>query len=153
MNSKKGEKASFVINTDTTWSISGEEEWLFVSAKSGVGTTQVNLETLRANESAESRPVTLTIKAGNSTQSITITQEPGAKPLYISIKDETIMSDGYYADLNFTRIFHILLFCFNIIYPEPLSRSNPGITLSTHFAFYALAREWTILRYSTYTSH
>ncbi len=101
MNSKKGEKASFVINTDTTWSISGEEEWLFVSAKSGVGTTQVNLETLRANESAESRPVTLTIKAGNSTQSITITQEPGAKPLYISIKDETIMSDGYYADLEF----------------------------------------------------
>lgn len=101
MSSKKGEKASFSIRTNSRWTISGQAEWLSISANSGDGDTQINLETLRSNESSEPRDVTLVVKAGDATQSITVTQEPGAKPLYIRIKDETIMSDGYYADLEF----------------------------------------------------
>lgn len=101
MGSKKGEKASFTIKADSAWTISGQEDWLSVSAKSGNGDTQIYLETLRSNESADPQSVTLTVNGEGVSRSITITQLPGSKPLYVKLKDEIIMSDGYYADLRF----------------------------------------------------
>lgn len=101
MGSKKGEKANFTIKCDTSWTISGQSEWLSVSARSGNGDTQINLETLRANDSAEPELVTLTINSNGVSQSITITQLAGSKPLYVNLKNEIVMSDGFYSDLEF----------------------------------------------------
>ena len=101
MGGSKDETASFEIKSDTIWSISGDADWLSVSSRNGNGDTRINLKTLRANESAASRSVTLTVMGKKSSQSITVTQMAGAKPLYVELTNEVIMSDGYFADLKF----------------------------------------------------
>lgn len=101
MGGGKGETASFGITSNTLWTISGETDWLWISSHSGDGNTQVNLKTLQANETDKPRSVTLVVTGESESKSITITQEPGVKSLYVSIANEIILSDGYYADLSF----------------------------------------------------
>ena len=101
MGGDKGETASFGITANTMWTISGEADWLWISSHSGDGNTQINLKTIRANETSEPRSVTLTVTGESESKSITITQEAGAKVLYVRTTSEIILSDGYYADLQF----------------------------------------------------
>ena len=101
MGGDKGEVASFGITANTMWTISGEADWLWISSHSGDGNTQISLKTLRANETSEPRSVTLTVTGESESKSITITQEAGVKALYVRTTNEIILSDGYYADLQF----------------------------------------------------
>ncbi len=97
----KGEMASFGITANTMWTISGDADWLWISSHSGDGNTQIQLKTLYANETDKPRAVTLTVTGESESKSITITQEAGAKALYVRTTSEIILSDGYYADLQF----------------------------------------------------
>lgn len=101
MGGNKGEMASFGITANTMWTISGDADWLWISSHSGDGNTQIQLKTLYANETDVPRAVTLTITGESESKSITITQEAGAKALYVRTTSEIILSDGYYADLQF----------------------------------------------------
>lgn len=101
MGGDKGEMASFGITANTMWTISGDADWLWISSHSGDGNTQIQLKTLYANETDKPRSVTLTVNGESESKSITITQEAGAKALYVRTTSEIILSDGYYADLEF----------------------------------------------------
>lgn len=97
----KGEISSFRITANTMWTISGQADWLSVSAHSGDGDTEIMLETLSANKTERERSVTLLIQGEKQSQSVTVTQLPGSKSLYVSMSNPVILSDGFFAELAF----------------------------------------------------
>lgn len=97
----KGESGSFRITSNTMWTISGQADWLSISAHSGVGDTEIHVETLSANKSEQDRSVTLIVQGEKSSQTITVTQMPGAKSLYVSMSNPVILADGFFTELAF----------------------------------------------------
>lgn len=83
MGENRGEISSFRITANTMWTITGQADWLSVSARSGDGDTEIRLETLSANDAERERSVNLIIQGEKLSQSVTITQRAGAKSLYV----------------------------------------------------------------------
>ena len=98
LGSAKGETGSFRITSNTMWTITGQADWLSISAHSGVGDTEIYVETLSANKTEQDRSVTLIVQGEKLSQTVTVTQMAGAKRLYVSMSNPVILSDGFFLD-------------------------------------------------------
>ena len=77
---------SFAITSNTSWSILSDQSWCTVSSSSGSGNATISVS-VQENNSFDSRSATITVMAGNITQTISVSQ---AKPVYQSIKTFTV---------------------------------------------------------------
>lgn len=77
---------SFAITSNTAWSIVSDQSWCTVSSSSGSGNATISVS-VQENNSFDSRSATITVMAGNITQTISVSQ---AKPVYQSIKTFTV---------------------------------------------------------------
>ena len=101
LGAAKGETGSFRITSNTMWTITGQADWLSISAHSGVGDTEIYVETLSANKTEQDRSVTLIVQGEKLSQTVTVTQMAGAKRLYVSMSNPVILSDGFFTELAF----------------------------------------------------
>lgn len=99
----KENAGSFTIQISSAWSISGLESasWLSLSSTEGIGNTTIVVNTTEKNLTAETRSVTLTITSGTKSATITLTQVATYENLHVSLANEIILSNGFYADLVF----------------------------------------------------
>lgn len=74
-----GGSDSFTITSNANWTISSDQTWCMISSSSGLNNTTVIVSVLE-NTSTYSRSATITVKAENLSQSISITQA-GAEPV------------------------------------------------------------------------
>lgn len=106
----KGSTITISITANTNWSISGIPTWIsYSSSQGGSGTTNVILTAKERNFSDKERSATITIKSDTKSVTATITQEPAFdSSIQVYTKNELIMSNGYYADLEFSNVlgFH-----------------------------------------------
>lgn len=102
LTSEKGASNTFSITSNVSWTLSGVPEWLKADPLNGDGNKTVTLTTLNANETAEERTATLTVTAGGQTASIKVTQASMYANCSASVANELILSNGYYADLEFS---------------------------------------------------
>jgi hypothetical protein len=73
---KAGESGTFEIESNTTWSIAGDEGWLMVSPETGLNNGMVTITAATANMGAEARTAIVTITgAGVPAKTVTVTQE------------------------------------------------------------------------------
>lgn len=101
LGAAKGESESFRITSNTMWTITGEADWLSISARSGAGDTEIHVETLSANKTERDRSVTLIVQGEKLSQTVKVTQMAGAKRLYVSMSNPVILSDGFFTELAF----------------------------------------------------
>lgn len=99
--SEKGATGNLTITSNSAWSISGSPAWLTLSATQGTGNTTITMTTNERNFSENARSATLTIVAGSKSAVVTVTQAPALENIHVAASNELIISDGYYADLNF----------------------------------------------------
>ena len=94
---------TFVITSTTDWNIYGGSNWFKVSSTGGSkGSTTITVTTTESNNSDGERAEKLTISAGSERKEVTIRQSPRyANNSRIRVANELIVSDGYYADLEF----------------------------------------------------
>ena len=86
--SYKGEEKTVSIQSNTSWSVtSNETSWLTVSPTSGSNSGTVTV-TAKAYTSTSERTAILTIKAGDLTQTINVTQE--GSPVFLNVSRTTI---------------------------------------------------------------
>ena len=79
-----GSSESFSITSNTNWTVESNRSWCTLSSSSGLddGTITVRVS---ENTSTDSRTATVTVRVGDISQTIAITQE-GAKPVYESTR-------------------------------------------------------------------
>ncbi len=95
---------TFTITCNDDWNISGAPSWLTLSAISGNGNTTITVTADDENKSDEKRTAILHISAGSSSQDITVDQLPAyATGCRVSVSNELILSNGFYADLTFDK--------------------------------------------------
>lgn len=70
---------SFAISSNTSWTISSDQSWCTVGSSSGSGSGTVTVR-VSENTSTYSRTATITVRAGDISQTITVTQS-GATPV------------------------------------------------------------------------
>lgn len=91
--SDKGSTVSFMISTNTDWTISGLPEWLSLSAMSGTSTGNIIVTALSANASSQERQAELTIYAGDKSSIVSIRQRASLIPnCKVGFKDILAMS-------------------------------------------------------------
>ncbi len=97
-----GSSTSFTVITEGNWNISGQPDWLHLTATSGTGRTNVTITATSENFSDESRSAVLTVTTLSSAATLTVEQK-GVLPsnLRVSLSNLTVMSDGFAADLTF----------------------------------------------------
>jgi len=83
-----GGSESFSITSNTNWTAESNRSWCTLSSSSGSGDGKVII-IVSENTSTDSRTATITVKAGNVTQTITITQV-GAAPVDQSTRMFTV---------------------------------------------------------------
>lgn len=94
---EEGGTNSFTITSNTTWTISGQAEWLSYSPGEGTGNGSVNIA-VQTNNTEYSREAVLTITgAGGQKQAVTISQAEKAVTLTIEpeIINATAIADDY----------------------------------------------------------
>lgn len=101
LGAEKGATGSITITANSTWSISGLPSWLTLSATQGTGITAVTMTTTEKNFSDKPRTVSLTVVAGTKSATLTVTQAAFFESIHVSTTHELIMSDAFYADLQF----------------------------------------------------
>lgn len=74
---------SFTITSNTSWSVTSDQDWCTVSTSSGSknGTITVNVS---ENKSTSSRSATITVKAGEQSQNIAVTQGGANATLHLN---------------------------------------------------------------------
>lgn len=88
-----GQKLELTVTSTTNWTVSGASNWMTVTPASGQsGTTKVTID-VQANPKAEVRATTLTFKAGNLSETVTVKQV-GAKILSLSTENISVDFDG-----------------------------------------------------------
>lgn len=68
-----GGSDSFTITCNTSWTVTSDQSWCTVSSSSGSGNTSITVY-VSENSSTDSRSATITVKAGDITQDISVTQ-------------------------------------------------------------------------------
>ena len=64
---------SFTITSNTSWTITSDQPWCTVSSTSGSGNGTITVS-VQENSSLDSRSATITVKTGNITQTISVSQ-------------------------------------------------------------------------------
>lgn len=100
---EKGSTANLSVMATGNWSLSGCPDWLHSSATTGIGSTNIVLTTLSANDmSDEDRTATLTFTSNGMSATVSVSQKsllPSG--LRVETSNMTIMSDGFACDLKF----------------------------------------------------
>lgn len=98
-----GSSTSFTVITEGDWNISGQPEWLHLTATSGTGRTNVTITATSENFSDEARSAVLTVTTLSSAATVNVEQK-GILPsnLMVSLSNLTVMSDGFACDLSFS---------------------------------------------------
>ena len=105
LGSDKGVQGNFTVTANSSWNISGVPSWLTLSATQGTNTTTITMTTTEKNFSENPRSANLTITAGTKTVTVTVTQEAlFDASIKVTAINELILSNGYYADLNFSNV-------------------------------------------------
>jgi hypothetical protein len=100
-----GSTATFDLSSNTSWSISNNQQWLSVSPSSGSDNAAVSL-TATENTAATTRSATVTINGyGADSKTITVTQaasniSPDAKPNWTTTSTEFLYSMTMVAQIN-----------------------------------------------------
>lgn len=104
LTSEKDAKGSFTITTNEEWSISNIPQWLTLSALSGQGTTTITVTAADENRNDEKRSAVIRVTAGSVSKDVTVDQLPAyTAGCRISVGNELILSNGFYADLTFDK--------------------------------------------------
>lgn len=92
--SAEGSTASFFIDSNTSWNLSSNQNWLSASAVSGIGNNQIIL-TAASNTTSTARTAEITVSAtGIASKIISVTQGAGTTVFSISSKDLVIAATG-----------------------------------------------------------
>jgi hypothetical protein len=144
----KGSTDSIVINSNATWAVASDQQWLTVSAASGTGNDSL-IFTAVANQSSIPRTALVTVSAeGALDQTITVLQEANLALLTVDENYLNIGADeGSMASVKVTS---------NITWNVTSNQSwlIPGSALGTGndtLIFTAKANPSTILRFATVT--
>lgn len=91
------------IESNSTWNVRSEYEWLRVTPGNGSGNSTLKIMVTKENFSDEDRIGTLTINGiGSSTATIEVVQAAKlAKNVRVELSNFTIMCDGFACDLRF----------------------------------------------------
>ena len=84
---------SFTITSNTSWIITSDQTWCMVSSSSGSDNAIITVN-VTENESTFSRSATITVKAGDMSKTIAITQT-GANPEYFWLGNTMPTSDNF----------------------------------------------------------
>lgn len=75
LSGSAGSTNTFSVNTNGAWTATVSPDGILqLSPSSGTGTTNVTVTALQANTASSARNITITIRAGNSTQQLVVTQ-------------------------------------------------------------------------------
>lgn len=70
----KGDNASFEVKSNSNWTVSCDADWLTISPTEGMGNAEVNLSA-SASDVYDDRNTVITVKAGDKTETFTVTQK------------------------------------------------------------------------------
>ena len=70
----KGGNASFEVKSNSNWTVSCDADWLTISPAEGMGNAEVNLSAT-ASDVYDDRNTVITVKAGDKTETFTVTQK------------------------------------------------------------------------------
>lgn len=91
----------FKIISNSEWSITCPD-WINISSKSGNGDAVINVTTKTRNASGVERSSDLVISASGKTATVLLVQEPLYANCTVNIKNELIMSQGFYGEYVFS---------------------------------------------------
>ncbi|WP_251624127.1 BACON domain-containing protein, partial [Odoribacter lunatus] len=122
----EGGQKTFTITSNAEWTITNESDWCTTDVASGSGNRTVTVRTQTYN-ALEDRNMNLTVKAGDKTQVLTVTQKYGNAIVPDKAKFEVAQGGGDLAirvRSNMTYEVTIPEFCSSWIQPAPETRAE-----------------------------
>ena len=106
-------KIGVVVNSNIQWTMSGNEDWLYVSTTSGSNTVDMTIYPKTENNSSTPRKAIITLSGSGASANIVIEQEGGKPVCYVLPANEVALYDRmgweYTATSNVNKFQWILL--------------------------------------------
>lgn len=109
LTSQANDSRTININCNSSWTISGNPEWLQISSNSGNGNSTISITARSSNDSSKERSATLIISSEGKSINVNVTQEAG---LVNCISTPSNITPLYYAVV------------FNLIYSQEVATTK-----------------------------